>query len=118
MYMRSREIGVWGEDVSLNYLQKKGYSLLERNYRFGHKEIDLILQDEDIIVFVEVKTRSTAQFGSPAESITDTKRHNLIVAAEAYMIKNQLFNHPARFDVIEIDLSKRTIHHILNAFEG
>jgi len=116
--MQASKIGSFGENLALNYLQNKGYVLLEKNYRFGHKEIDLILQDGETIVFVEVKTRSTIRFGTPAEAITPAKRHNLLVAAEAFITKKHLYDRPARFDVLEIDLSEHTIHHILNAFEG
>ena len=108
--------GARGEALALRYLLQRGYRLVAQNYRVGHKELDLIVQDGDVTVFAEVKARSGASFGTPGEAVTARKRQNLLVAANAYLARNGLFDAPARFDVLEVDLVTGKVRHIVDAF--
>ena len=116
MDLTGTQIGRMGEELAWKFLKKAGYRLLERNYRSGHQEIDLICRDGDYIVFVEVKARSSVEFGTPAASITGRKQAFLKKAALAYLVEKGLIEQPARFDAIEVYLSEGRINHIKNAF--
>lgn len=113
-------IGERGELRAAEYLQNKGFYILERNYRTRRGEIDLICADDRYLVFVEVKTRSSTSFGMPCEAVTSVKQRKLVLAAQQW-----LYNHPTelqpRFDVVEIlvspDRSTCRIRHIPDAFE-
>ncbi len=106
-------LGQVGENIALEYLLKKEYKILETNWRFGKKEIDIIAQKDNLVVIVEVKTRSTDYYGVPEESVTLAKQRFLIEAADAYM--QQLdFEAEVRFDIISI--VNKTINHIQEAF--
>jgi putative endonuclease len=111
------ELGQLGEDLALKHLLEKGYRLLARNFRFKHLEIDLIMQDEDKLVFVEVKTRQTAEIGEPYLAVTRTKQKQIIKVANWYIIENDLHNE-SRFDIVSIvhNSYRTAIEHIENAF--
>lgn len=109
------------ETLACEYLRDKGYRILERNFRFGHKEIDIIASDGGTVVFVEVKGRTGASHGAPAESVTTGKIRNILKAAEAYLWRNNLANKPCRFDVVCVNLvdnREAEFGHIRNAFEA
>lgn len=114
--MTARETGQKTERLACRYLRRKGYRLLERNYRSGRHELDLVMRDGETTVFVEVKARSSTAFGQPAEFVTAAKRRFLLLAAETYLMENRLTDLPARFDVIEVYLPNKDIVHIENAF--
>lgn len=116
MAVTTTDAGRRGEQLALKYLQKQGLRLLERNYRAGHLEIDLIMAEGDTIVFVEVKARSRTDYGTPAEYVTRTKRERLIRAASAYLLEQRLSDAPCRFDVAEVALPDGEITHIRDAF--
>jgi putative endonuclease len=106
-----------GEELAAQYLSGLGFSIVERNYHFGHGEIDIIARDKDYLVFVEVKTRTNASFGAPEYSITRSKQQQLIHVAKGYLFENQIDNVSCRFDVIIVEqLTKTEIRHIPNAF--
>jgi putative endonuclease len=106
-------LGIEGERMALDYLRSQGYEILETNWRFERKEIDIIARKDNIVAIVEVKTRSTDYFGAPEESVTLTKQRFLIEAADVYM--QQLdFEAEVRFDIISI--VNKTINHIQEAF--
>jgi len=106
--------GRQGEKLAMDFLLNKGYQILDTNWRFRHKEIDIIAVKDNEIVFVEVKARKNTDFGRPEEAVDFKKRRHLIDAAEAYIIaKNVSLN--ARFDVISIVNNSR-ISHFPNAF--
>lgn len=111
------DLGKLGEAMALEHLLEKKYKLLEKNYRFKHLEIDLVMQDNEWLVFVEVKTRQTAEIGEPYLAVTRRKQQQIIKAANQYIIEKDLMNE-ARFDVVSIvHNSYRTkIEHIDNAF--
>lgn len=94
--------GQAAEDAALDYLQKQGLTLLQRNFRCKGGEIDLILQHQDTLVFVEVRKRADARFGGAAASITASKQARLILAAQVFLQRYRV--PPAcRFDVIAFD---------------
>ena len=111
-----RVIGNKGEAIAEKYLLSKGLDILARNYCIRGGELDLIAKDENgCIVFIEVKFRTTAAFGTGAEAVNSTKQKRMIKAAENYLFENNLTEAPARFDVVEINGGE--INWIINAFE-
>lgn len=103
--------------MAKEYLLQKGWKLLAENWRFEHKEVDLIFQEGKELVIVEVKTRSTDYFGNPEEAINKAKEEHLIYAAEAYLEEHNL-NLEVRYDVLAVILKngKHKITHIVDAF--
>jgi putative endonuclease len=112
-------LGKEGEQVAERYLRKKGYRLVERNYRCPVGELDLIVLDGRVIVFVEVKTRSDDRFGIPFESVHRRKQRRMIKAALFFLTQHRLHHRDARFDVIGISLmgGGPVVEHIRNAFD-
>ncbi len=114
------DLGRKGEDFAVNYLIKRGFTILERNWRFSKAEIDIICKKEEILVFVEVKTKSYTYFGQPEESV-DLKKETLIIdAANRYMEKVH-HDWEIRFDIITLILQKDNsfkIKHFEDAFFG
>ena len=114
---KNMEVGNHGESIAKDYLIKKGYEILETNWRFSRAEIDLIARDGQILVFVEVKTRSTAMFGEPELAVNQHKQNLLTDAANVYM---EHINHEweVRFDIISIILhgEKYDLQHFEDAF--
>lgn len=99
----TREIGDEGEDLAVAFLESNGYTILERNYHFEHAEVDIVAYDNaSCIVFVEVKTRSSNQYGEPEEYIDKEKKQNVYKAAEAWVYERKMDGAPIRFDVISI----------------
>jgi putative endonuclease len=96
-----KHLGTKGEQIAQNFLQNKGYTILHTNYRIKHKEVDIICKYNDILVFIEIKTRSNTLFGFPEEAITKSKIRYLKACAEEYLVKYNNF-HKLRFDVISI----------------
>ena len=103
MLRNSSKSGAQAEQLALDYLLAQGLKLLERNFRTRRGEIDLIMRDNDKLVFVEVRFRQGSRFGSAEESITLQKCQRLTAAAEAYMQRQKLTDHiSARFDAVAI----------------
>ena len=119
MSHKRQQLGKAGEDLAARYLQKNGYAIIHRNYRCRSGEIDIIASHQATLVFIEVKTRSTNRFGTPAEAVTRRKQQQISRVAEEYLAQNGLFTSPARFDVLSIvnDGSQSHITHITDAFE-
>jgi len=112
-------LGKAGEQVAEQYLKNKGYKLIERNYRCPLGELDLIVLDRRVVVFVEVKTRSGHGYGSPLEAVEFRKQRKLIQAAQYFLSEKKLHQRDARFDVVGISWPGRepVVEHIENAFE-
>jgi putative endonuclease len=112
-------LGQEGERLAERYLQKKGYKLVERNYRCAVGELDLIVLDRRVVVFVEVKTRTSHGFGSPLEAVEFRKQRKMIQAAQFFLSAKGLQQREARFDVIGISWPGRepVVEHIENAFD-
>ena len=112
-------LGGEGELIACDFLQKKGYDILHRNWRHFQYEVDIIAKHKNFVVFVEVKTRSTYKYGFPDESVNYRKERMLIEAAEIYLEKEDLFNE-VRFDIVSIvkNENEEKIYHIEDAFQG
>lgn len=107
--MSTKHYGDHGEDLAARYLEKSGYQILDRNYRFERSELDLVAFSPaeeggpgSELVFVEVKIRSGLGFGRPEEAVSDAKRRHLVRAAQAYLHERRLEKARCRFDVISI----------------
>ena len=98
--------GAKGEDLAASFLEKKGYKIIERNYHMRGGEIDIIALDSDTLVFIEVKARSTEEFGSPLEAITYRKLKTLTKAAQFYKIKHPKLPDMLRIDAVAITFDK------------
>ncbi len=111
------ELGKRGESLAIEYLKLNGYRILEKNWRTSHREVDIIAQDNNEIVFIEVKTRTGIYSGNPVEAVNVQKQRLLIDAAEEYIISNNI-DLEARFDIISVIINghKQNINHIKEAF--
>lgn len=108
--------GRMGEDHAVAYLLGKGYTILRQNYRHRRAEVDIIAQQGDLLVFVEVKTRSTDRYGFPEEAVGAKKEAMLLNAADEFILQEG-WGHEVRFDIISVTLSAPpVIHHIEDAF--
>lgn len=99
-----QKIGKLGEKIAKNYLKKKGYKILEQNYHTRYGEIDLVILKEEKIIFVEVKTRTSKEFGWPEESISRKKLTHLILAAQIFLQKNKLTK-PWQIDCLSLEFN-------------
>ena len=112
------ELGKWGEDVAATYLERQGYTIIERDWKSGHRDLDIIALDGDTVVFVEVKTRSNCMFTDPEIAVDYQKIRHLQQAANHY-IKYRHINHDIRFDIITVVGTMNdspAIDHIKDAF--
>ena len=112
-----RLAGNAAEDHAVEFLKEHSYKILERNYRSHFGEIDIIAMDNVHTVFIEVKSRSTWEFGSPHESIVRKKKRRITLTALEYIQKKHLENKPLRFDVVAIK-PDHSIELIKNAFNA
>ena len=103
--MSNKATGNYGEDLACEYLQKQGYKILERNYRIRGGEIDIVCKDSDTLVFVEVKTRFTHDFGPPVESMTFWKVKALLKTARFYVQKINWGEKEYRLDFVSVDFA-------------
>jgi putative endonuclease len=97
----NQRIGKWGEETATEYLTLKGYEIIGRNIRTPYGEIDIVAKQKDVMVFVEVKTRTSNKMGLPEESITPRKRQHMLSAAEHYATENGIDHW--QIDVIAIE---------------
>src|SRR5919199_5079623 len=104
--MTRRSSGAWGEDLALRYLTNRGYNLVERNYRTRHGEIDLIVRNEEALVFVEVKLRRGTAYGDPLEAVTPRKQTIIRKLAVEYLSDRNPHFDALRFDVVGILVGK------------
>lgn len=113
-------LGKTGEALASNYLKKRGYYILAKNYRTKMGEIDIVARDGACLVFVEVKTRQSDAYGLPEESVTIKKMRKLTRLAQLYIRNKRLYNMEARFDIVSILIpnrfGKKYIRLIKNAF--
>lgn len=126
------KLGQLGESVACDFLKKNGYKIVSRNLHVSKHEIDIIAEDENFLVFIEVKTRSVAfeessSYGSPGRAVDYKKRSNTVAATKAYLATNYTAKQP-RIDVIEVYMKERignnifpqilSINHIRDAFDS
>lgn len=114
---QAHELGKEGEQLAVKYLEEQGYLILERNFRAGRHEIDIIAMKDDEIVMVEVKSRTDDNVIEPEEAVNHKKRHSLILAADSY-IRQRKRNEQVRFDIITVlkKDAESELKHIENAF--
>ena len=105
--MKRRDTGILGEKLAGDFLKKQGYRILETNYRCPEGEIDIIAGHKDSLVFIEVRTKRSLQFGTPEESITPTKRKKLRTVAAHYRQTHDNLPSSWRIDVVAIEMDKR-----------
>ena len=125
-------LGRLGEDLACDFLEKNGYRIVRRNQRFGKNELDIVCEDDNFIVFVEVKTRSclypeSGDFGIPSRAVDEGKRKNTVKASRDYLATNYINKQP-RIDVVEVYMLEQKgefktstvlkINHIRNAFDA
>jgi len=97
-----KKLGSRGEDIAARFLRKQGYRIIERNYRSRLGEIDIVAEEDEVIVFVEVKTRRSADFGLPEEALSYDKRQRLSRLALNYIVHRKMQEASCRFDVVSI----------------
>ena len=119
MSSKRKEVGAIGEKLAADLLKKRGYKIIQRNFRCREGEIDIIAQKDECLVFVEVRTKKNTAFGTPEESVTLSKREKLIALANTYI---QAYNKPPqswRIDVVAVELTPDNrvsrLEHIENA---
>jgi len=111
------ELGKLGEELAVDFLQQNGYEILETNWTFQKAEVDIIAKKDNILAIVEVKTRSSLDFGSPQDFVKPKKIQLLVKAVNEYIISNDL-EAEVRFDIIAINKVQNSfnIEHITDAF--
>ena len=116
--LSTRSAGNRGETLALRYLSGMGYELVQRNYRTRYGEIDLVLRDGEVLVFVEVKLRRGTGYGDPLESVTPRKQEQVRNVAEQYLAEETPEFGGLRFDVVGIleDRGRTNVTHLKDAF--
>ena len=115
--MKRDELGKIGEELAVNYLKKKGYRIIQRNWRYRNKEIDIIALDREILVIVEVKSRTHDFIDDPVNAVNPKKQRFLITATDAFIREHDI-DRITRFDVVTVVFYDENveIEHIYNAF--
>ena len=111
------ELGKLGEEMAVEFLKKEGYTILQTNYTFQKAEIDILAQKAGVLAVVEVKTRSSLDFGLPQDFVKPKKIQLLVKAVDAYVTQNDL-DLEVRFDIIAIHKNDKSfvIEHLIDAF--
>ncbi len=104
--MKRKELGTIGEKLARDFLKKRGYRILETNFRCREGEIDIIAQKGDYLIFIEVRTKTSTGFGTPEESVTSAKKDKLIASALAYLDTHQNLPSQWRIDFMAVELDK------------
>ena len=116
-FLNKREVGSRYEDTACRFLTEQGYTILEKNFQCKIGEIDIIGKSEGYLCFIEVKYRSSSEFGFPSEAVDNRKRRKIFYTAISYMnYRKYLPDTPCRFDIVVILKDRYTL--IKNAFEG
>jgi putative endonuclease len=104
--MKRRNTGILGEKLAQDFLKKRGYRILETNYRCPQGEIDIVARHKNSLVFIEVRTKTSLEFGSPEESITPTKKERMKATAVHYQQAHSNLPQLWRIDVVAVELNK------------
>lgn len=122
MSRRRKELGRRGEQIAEGYLQTCGYKILEKNYRCPLGEIDLVAEEKGVLIFVEVRTLSSKNWGLPQMSINFTKQKKIIKTSLYYLSEKNMWNRTCRFDIVAITLpienGEQRVELIKGAFEA
>ena len=118
--MFNRSIGTYGEELSLEFLKSKNYTILNVNFRCKLGEVDIICKNKNTLIFIEVKSRYSSKYGTGSLSVNKSKQKKIINTANYYITSKRLINFFVRFDVIEVFLNIKNniydINHIIDAF--
>lgn len=98
------QIGKQGEDIATDYLRKKGYTIIDRNFKARYEEVDIVAVHKKILIFIEVKTRTSTAYGLPIEAITYFKLQSLIKAAQFYSLCHPKLPQDLRIDAVSVQL--------------
>ena len=110
-------LGRLGEARARHYLLSRGWAILACNYRFGRREVDLVVRRGDLVAFVEVKTRAGRGYGAPEDAVTRLKRREIEIVAQQYLVGHRLDDVDVRFDVIAVTVGRDVrIEHIEDAW--
>jgi putative endonuclease len=115
----AHDLGKLGEKIALHYLKDKKYKIIAKSYRLFRGEIDIIAYDHETLVFIEVKTRKSTDYGFPEESVTPSKQQQIRKVAQGFLAKNNLQDVECRFDVISLSFDEKegySVQHLKNAF--
>lgn len=120
MTLARQKLGEWGEEFAVSELQRRGYAITAQRYRTPCGEIDIVADDRGTLVFVEVKARASAEFGTAAEAVTPWKQRRLARMARDYLTRERIVDRPCRFDVVAImvDSAEPSIEVFQNAFDA
>jgi len=102
----TRNLGLVGESLAVKFLHQKGYKIIEKNFRSKFGEIDIVAQDGDTLVFIEVKTRWTREYGPPEEAVTPRKIRSIVKTGQYYKLLHPQQPEALRIDVVTIDFFK------------
>ena len=105
--MKRRDVGILGEKLAREHLKKRGYHILETNYRCPEGEIDIIARDKDCLAFIEVRSKTSTEFGSPEESITKAKMQRLVSASSYFRQTHDRLPPSWRIDVVAVELNRK-----------
>ena len=115
---RINKNGKKGEDIAVKYLETHGYRILDRNYTTEIGEVDIFATDEHTLISVEVKSRLSLEYGTPAEAVGYEKIKKISQVTAQYIKRFRLFGVQVRYDIIEVYLENNTVNHIINAFDS
>jgi len=118
MTKRTNSFGELGETIAARWLEHHGYSVLARRWRSGHRDVDVIVERDGIVAFVEVKTRAAMEFGDPVEAVNARKQRSLVRSAREWMARDGNGTREYRFDVIGVLLREQKVwvRHVESAF--
>ena len=105
--MKRRDTGILGEKLAGNFLKKRSYRIIETNYRCPQGEIDIVAKQKDTLAFIEVRTKTSLEFGSPEESITPAKKERMKAAALHYQQTHSNLPQLWRIDVVAVELNQK-----------
>jgi putative endonuclease len=112
--VNNKELGNLGESIACDYLLTQGYHIIQRNFSCKVGELDIIASDNDVLVFIEVKTRTSDRFGLPSEAVSYSKQKKIAKTALSYIAYKKLFDYMSRFDVIEVSIDEAQGTHQIN----
>ncbi len=102
MTKRRLKLGRDGEEAAVAFVKKQGYRILQTNFRTKSGEIDIIAEDKKVVAFIEVKTRSTTEYGSPLEAVNHFKQKKIALVANQFLLRHKVENRECRFDIVAI----------------
>ena len=118
MSAATQEFGELGERIAERWLRRHGWRVVQRRFRTGHRDIDLVVEQGDLVVFVEVKARRGAEFGDPVEAVNWSKQQQLVRSASVWIDRHGRASESYRFDVVGVlvEGERVRVRHVANAF--